>query len=197
MLTEQTRYRVTGTIFLVALAAIFVPMLFDEEPSPLIAPEPGLAPEPDVTPDDSPAPDMTRVVEAGERLAGAVDADGYARETGTRFGEPVLVPEPAVVAPQAAAQDGAAPPRQDDSPEEAPAWAVQVGSYEDPNNAAAQRDRLRADGYSALVSNYRRGDVRATRVAVGPLISREQAAQLEAELERRYGLDAVVTRFAY
>ena len=29
MLTEQTRYRVTGAVFLVALAAIFLPMLFD------------------------------------------------------------------------------------------------------------------------------------------------------------------------
>lgn len=189
MLTEQTRYRVTGTIFLVALAAIFLPMLFDEEPVALTAPEPGPAPLPDVTPDDSPPPDMTGVVEAGARLAGTVDAEGYATATGTRFGEPVLLPESAAGASDAPqAGSGAAAE---------PVWAVQVGSYEDPNNAAAQRDRLRADGYSALASAYRRGDVRATRVAVGPLISREKAAELEAELERRYDLDAVVTRFAY
>ena len=184
-LSEQTRHRVTGTVFLLAVAAIILPMLFDEEPPEIERPYPAAPQELAVQPDPSPAPDMSELTEAATRLVESVDADGFATDTGVRLGEPVLLPET---------------PAQPEAPAETalePAWAVQVGAFAEPANAEAQRERLRADGYAALMSTIRSGSGESTRVAVGPIISREDAAALELELERRYDLDAVVRRVTH
>ena len=185
-LSERTRHRVTGTVFLLAVAAIVLPMLFDQEPPALERPYPAAPEELAVQPDPSPTPDMDELAEAAGRLADAVDADGFAAETGVRLGEPVLLPE-------APAQQGAAPAEATLKP----VWAVQVGSFAEAGNAEALRGRLRTDGYAALMSTVRSGGGESTRVAVGPIISREDAAALEQELERRYNLDAVVRRVTH
>ena len=185
-LSEQTRHRVTGTVFLLAVAAIVLPMLFDEEPPELEQPYPAAPEELAVQPDPSPAPDMNELAEAAGRLVDSVDADGFATDTGVRLGEPVLSPE-------APAQPAASPAETSLEP----AWAVQVGAFAELANAEAQRERLRADGYAALMSTIRSASGESTRVAVGPIISREDAAALELELERRYNLDAVVRRVTH
>lgn len=184
-LSEQTRHRVTGTVFLVAVAAIVLPMLFDEEPPELERPYPAAPEELAVQPDSSPAPDMNELTEAAGRLVDSVDADGFAAATGVRLGEPVLLPEAGE--PVSPAAQGAL---------EA-VWAVQVGAFTESANAEALRERLRADGYAALMSTIRSGTGESTRVAVGPIISREDAAALEQEIERRYNLDAVVRRVTH
>ena len=185
-LTEQTRHRVTGMVFLVAVAAIVLPMLFDEEPPELERPYPAAPQELAVQPDSSPVPDMNELTEAAGRLVDSVDADGFATATGVRLGEPVLLPE-AAGQPDSSAAQGALES----------AWAVQVGAFSEPANAEALRERLRADGYAALMSTIRSDAGESTRVAVGPIISREDAATLEQELERRYSLDAVVRRLTH
>ena len=135
-----------------------------------------------VQPDRSSPPDMNELTQAAAELVEAVDVDGFAADTGVRLGEPVLLPEVPV-------QQAAATPE--------PAWAVQVGSFSDPANAEALRERLRADGYAALLSTVRSDGGEVTRVAVGPIVSREDAADLEQGLERRYDLDAVVRRVTH
>ena len=72
----------------------------------------------------------------------------------------------------------------------ADAWAVQVGSFAAYERAVALRDQLRSDGYHALFSNVKKGNEKPdklTRVAVGPMIDREDAVRLKAELTDRYG----------
>ncbi|MYE22789.1 MAG: hypothetical protein F4Y01_02415 [Gammaproteobacteria bacterium] len=185
-LSEQTRHRVTGTVFLVAVAAIVLPMLFDEEPPELERPYPAAPPELAVQPDSSGVADMNELTEAAGRLVDSVDADGFATDTGVRIGEPVLLPELAAEPDSAGTEGGLEP-----------AWAVQVGAFSNHANAEALRERLRADGYAALKSTIRSDAGESTRVAVGPIISREDAAALEQELERRYSLDAVVRRVTH
>ncbi len=178
MLTDRTRYRLTGTIFLAAVAAVLLPMVFDGEgvePLHLDALPPA---DFEVERELTPPPDMTAALQARRELRAAIGEDGYARDTGTRLGEPVLLAE----------QDDAAADRK---------WAVQVASFAQPENATALRDRLLGDGYAAFLSNVKRDGEAATRVAVGPLINRDDAARLEAELDGRYDLDAVVVRFSY
>ena len=185
-LTEKTRHRVTGTVFLIAVAAIVLPMLFDEEPPELERPYPAAPQELAVQPDPSPAPDMNELSEAAGRLVDSVDADGFATDTGVRLGEPVLLPEEPAQQEAASAETTLEP-----------AWAVQVGAFTEPANAEALRERLRAKGYAALMSTIRSGSGESIRVAVGPIISREDAAAVEQELERRYNLDAVVRRVTH
>ena len=175
MLTDRTRYRLTGSIFLVAVAAVVLPMLFDGagvEPMHLAALP---AADFEVKPDTSPTPDLSPAIAARREIEAVVDRDGFDRDTGTRIGEARLLPE-------AEASSGLN-------------WAVQVASFERRESAIARRDVLLADGYEAFLSTAKRDGRVMTRVAVGPLVDRDDAIRLKAELDDRYPDEAVVVRF--
>lgn len=182
LLTEQTRYRITGAVFLLAVAVIAFPMLFDGagiEPLEL----PPVTPEPiDVSAleDQAAPPDSAGLLAARDALKAEIDPEGYRRETATRIGDPVLT------------EEAAAPPAPTD------AWAVQMGSFSSRDNAVALRDRLRGDGYDALLSNVKASATKLTRVAVGPMIERDTAVRLRQELDDRYGdLEPRIVRFSH
>lgn len=175
-MTERARHRLTGAIFLIALAAVLVPMLFDgprEAPPPL----PPLEAEAiDTAEVAAPKIDEAALAEA-EALRERVDDEGFDVETGVRVGEPTLADA--------------------DAPAAAPAeaWAIQVASFSEHANAVKLRDRLLADGYAAFLSERKSGTGRSTRVAVGPLIERTEAERLRTELGERYKASALVVRF--
>lgn len=201
MLTEQTRYRLIGTIFLVAVAAVVLPMLFDGEGVAPMQLDAVPATDFDVSPDTSPPPDMTPALEARQELTEAIDPDGFATDTGTRVGEPVLLEEPADDAPATAAADDAPSTPLEAAPlESTPSelkWAVQVASFAQAANATALRDRLVGDGYTAFLSTVKRDGQTVTRVAVGPFIDRADAAAEKDELDGRYDVQAAIVRFTY
>ena len=175
MLTDRTRYRLTGSIFLIAVAAVVLPILFDGagvEPMHL---EPLPPADFTVKPDTTPAPDLSPALAARSELEAEIDADGFDRRTGTRIGQARLLP--------------------DDEATGDLKWAVQVASFERHENAVARRDALLADGYEAFLSEAKRDGRVTTRVAIGPLVEREDAARLKAELDGRYAEEAVVVRF--
>lgn len=177
MAAERTRYRVTGAVFLIAAAIIVLPMLFDgagikSPTAPVLPPAPSTATTAHVAPLSS-----TDLAKA-DALRQRVDDDGFERSTATRLGDPVLAPSdrPAAgVLPQA--------------------WGIQVASFSDRANAVALRDQLRGDGYQAVLSDVKGLTGTATRVAIGPLVDRGDAVRLERELEKRYGMDAIVVLF--
>ena len=192
MLTEQTRYRLIGTIFLVAVAAVALPLLFDGEGVASMQLDPVSPAEFEVRPDHSPPPDIAPAVEARRELAAEIDGDGYATQTGTRVGEPVLIEAPPAGEPSANVGTDAAPPSEPELK-----WAVQVASFTQANNATALRDRLLGDGYTAFLSNVKRDGQAVTRVAVGPFIDHADAATEKDELDQRYGVEAAIVRFTY
>ena len=175
MLTDRTRYRLTGSIFLIAVAAVVLPILFDGagvEPMHLEPLQPtGFA----VEPDTSPVPDLTPALAARSELEAEIDADGFDRRTGTRVGEARLLP--------------------DDETAGDLKWAVQVASFERREYALARRNALLADGYEAFLSDAKRDGRITTRVAIGPLVGHEDAVRLKAEVDSRYADAAVVVRF--
>ena len=176
VLTDQTRYRLTGLVFLIAVAAVGLSVLFDGDGVEPMSLEPLPRAEFKVERDATPPPDMTAVVEARDELKAAIDEDGYATDTGTRLGETVLLAD------------------EDDDPDLK--WAVQVASFSQDENAARLIDRLRQGGYAAFVSHAKQDGELATRVAVGPVIERDAAVRLKAELDRHFDVEAVVVRFS-
>lgn len=183
---EQTRYRVTGSLFLLALAVICLPMLLDGAgvPARSLPDLPMAAELPEVTPVAGPAggrrpeadPEerLERLREQVQPLREEVDDEGFLTRTGTRFGEPVLTPADA----------------------DTEIWAVQVASFEDADNARAFRARLRDDGYESFLSTLRAGETVLSRVAVGPLLDGERAEILKDELSGRYGVSARLMAFS-
>ena len=166
-MNEQTRYRVTGGLFLLAIAIIFVPMLFDDDgvPSVELAPVDASYQPPALEPFEKAVPE-TDLAARVQALREEADEQGFHRRTGTRIGEPVL-----------------SPPNDDTD-----AWAVQLGSFSEADKATAFRDRLRVDGFEAFTSTFKRREGAIMhRVAVGPFLSEERANSLATDLEDQYG----------
>ena len=204
-----------------ALAAIFLPALFDGAGVELID-----VPPPQVSPVDVSAlsgisvPDVTTTLTARDALRREIDPDGYRRDTGTRHGQPVLEPlageregnplakTDSAGARQAmppaeavsAADRAAQPPAEPASTaqregaaqgaETLPAspvvgWAVQVGSFSEADRARELRDRLRGDGFDAMLSDVKVAGRPVTRVVVGPF-DRLEANKMKQRLASRY-----------
>ena len=175
-MSERSRYQLTGGIFLVALAVIVLPMLFDGSGVRHAEIAPVAPIQPDSTPVEPPKIDDSALTAAAD-VRERVDDEGFDSTTGVRVGEPQL--------------------RSADEAQKAPveAWAVQLASFSDATKATALRDQLRKDGYSGFLSDAKKGSVKITRVAVGPVIERTEADRLRDELARRYAKGAIVVRF--
>ncbi len=168
---EQTRYRVTGSLFLLAIAVILFPMLFDGAGLTPVQIAPLDVPKtvPDVPSRESKAPASDFVARA-DALRDSVQEGGFQPDAGgTRMGEPVLT-EP---------------------DETTRVWAVQVASFGEEANALKLRDQLRSDDKEAFISTVRQDDETLRRVAVGPLLDRAEADGLRDELARTLDLSDV------
>ena len=168
---ERTRYRITGTVFLIALAVILLPMLFDGAGVDL----PGAPAMPAAETRGPPLPvyeevvPATDVVERVTALADEVDADGFSAE-GTRFGEPVL-----------------------QQPDDATAvWAVQAASFADVENARLFREELRALNLESFISSRKRSGEIMHRVAVGPFLEKDDAEAVLTRIERSFDVGPVL-----
>ena len=194
-MNEVTRYRLIGTIFLLSLAAIFLPMIFD-------APAPSLQdvastsdlnntqtfenvdPRAEVESliaqmeQEQQAMDQafadSKLQEKVDGIREMVDADGYWVESGTRFGEPILLP----------------------IGDETEVFAVQLATFDEQVNARKMRERLLGDGEEAFISQYKQrglsGEKIRYRVAVGPMLSHTLAKEKRTSYTQTYGVEAIV-----
>ncbi|HCD26596.1 MAG TPA: hypothetical protein DER02_03690 [Gammaproteobacteria bacterium] len=195
---ERVRYRLTGALFLLAVAALLLPMMFDS-PAPDYAgiqerTLPKLATHrPDTeaklsnldmrqqsqaVPDFDAVADSGELVEQTQELRASIDEDGFNTADGTRFGEAVLLEPDA----------------------NTKFFAVQAASFSVMSNARGFLQRLRSAGYDAFLST---GKVDAGlssaltgsqqvmhRVVVGPLLSRSRAEQIRDELQDKLRVEA-------
>jgi cell division septation protein DedD len=209
---ERSRYRVTGGIFLVALAIIVLPMLLDGGGMPPVTLDPmqpvpdperrgtradlplvervadpdGSVADPEQDPHDLPASgqgvDPVGAEESTER-----DYLEAARELRAAVDEDGFHRETNTLFGEPVLVEAGADTR---------VFAVQVGSFAALDNATSLRDRLRTDGYEAFLTTYRpEGTAVVNRVAVGPLLSAADAESLRSELSRRYSTSARLMAF--
>ncbi len=168
---EQTRYRVTGSLFLLAIAVILFPMLFDGAGLASVQIEPLEVPRtvPDVPSRAGQAPESDLLARA-DALSQTMDDEGFQADAGgTRIGEPVLM----------------------EADDETRVWAVQVASFGEEENALKLRDELRSREFEAFISTVRQNDAVLRRVAVGPLLDRSAADGLRDELSDALDLEDV------
>ena len=194
-MNDVTRYRLIGTIFLLSLAVIFLPMIFDA-PAPSLQDIASTSDLNDTQTFESVDPraevesliaQMERDQQAMEQafadsklqekvdgLRELVDADGYWVENGTRFGEPILLP----------------------IGDETEVFAVQLATFDEQVNARKMRERLLGDGEEAFISQYKQrglgGEKIRYRVAVGPMLSHTLAKEKRTSYTQTYGVEAIV-----
>lgn len=197
---EQTRYRLTGAVFLLALASIVLPMVFDgsgvrvQQVQPIDVDLPRL---PSAAELDALQINEQETQAAQAEIAAArarFDDEGYAVADGTRLGDPELR-DPSVTAADAEAGVGSpAPPPTGGA--RAINWAVQLASFSDPANAQAFRDRLNGDGHQAWLSSSKQNGTLRTRVAIGPLQNKASAESLVTKVSKRYDVEAIIVEMS-
>lgn len=176
---DTKRFRITGSIFLLAILVIVLPMLFDGDGLPTVEIEaiPEVAPDSRIELPPVAAPPVMAdnpYVEKIAELESSVDEDLFSTEHGTQAGEPVLT--------------------KPDSDTER--WAVQVGSFSSEERALALRQELRDAGYDAFISAVKKDGKVMIRVAVGPYLDGSEAETIRRKLAGSQAPDARVMAFS-
>ncbi|WP_439864654.1 SPOR domain-containing protein [Pseudomonas antarctica] len=213
LLDSAYKQRMVGALVLVALAVIFLPMLFSrqdeqrqvvvEAPAapqapvmPQVQVEPVVVPEPQALPQE-PVPSD---VEVAQQQAPTMPV-----QPSVPVVKPAPAPAPVVAAKPAApapaskpvAPQPAAPGKPDVGqsridPNGLPiSWSIQLASLANRESADALQKKLRAQGYNA----YIRSADGKNRVFIGPLIERAEADRLRDLLGRQQNLNGFVVRF--
>ncbi|WP_192560226.1 SPOR domain-containing protein [Pseudomonas allokribbensis] len=215
LLDKAYKQRMVGALVLVALAVIFLPMLFSRQDeqrqvtveAPAAPQAPAVAqiqmetvavPEPQVLPQE-PVPSDDEVAE--QTAPAAPIAPAPAAPAPAPVAKPVAVaPAPAPVAKPAAApaQPIAALSAKPDTTQSrvdanglSVSWSVQLASLSSRASAESLQKTLRSQGYNA----YIRSADGKNRVFVGPLIERAEADRLRDLLSRQQNLKGFVVRF--
>ncbi|MGE8149385.1 SPOR domain-containing protein [Pseudomonas frederiksbergensis] len=212
LLDKAYKQRMVGALVLIALAVIFLPMLFsrqDEQrqvtvqaPSAPQAPtapqlqvEPVVVPEPQALPQE-PVPSDDEIADQ-QAPSTPIAPAAPAAPAPTPAAKPVT-PPPAPVAKPAPAQPITAAPTKPDTTQSrvdanglSVSWSVQLASLSSRASAESLQKSLRSQGYNAYI---RTADGK-NRVFVGPLIERAEADRLRDLLGRQQNLKGFVVRF--
>ncbi|MDN4546439.1 MULTISPECIES: SPOR domain-containing protein [unclassified Pseudomonas] len=216
LLDKAYKQRMVGALVLVALAVIFLPMLFsrqDEQRSvtvdapsapqapamPQVQVEPVVVPEPQALPQE-PVPSDDEIAQQETPVVPAVPSAPVAPVPAVKSAAPALAPNPALAAKPATAPAQpitTAPSKPDTTQSRVDAnglsvsWSVQLASLSSRESAEKLQKSLRSQGYNA----YIRAADGKNRVFVGPLIERAEADRLRDLLSRQQNLKGFVVRF--
>ncbi|CAI3797639.1 Cell division protein DedD [Pseudomonas sp. MM221] len=214
VLDKGMKQRMVGALVLVALAVIFLPMLFTREdemrqvhveapqapamPSlpevkvdPVAVPEPQAIPEepqqPPVVVDESTAPAAT----PSQPITPSPQTQAQAQPARPQAPAPKVEPKPAATPAPAAAVAKPAAPSKIDVNGLPVSWSIQLASLSNRAGAEKLQQTLRSQGYNA----YIRSAGGMNRVYVGPLIERAEAERTRDAINRQNSLKGFVVRF--
>lgn len=187
LLDRRLKQRMVGALVLLALAAVFLPMLFNraDQPRAVRVEAPPMPAAPAPLQIETPEPDVPEPALAeAPASATAVEAAAVAAP------EPVAPPPPAV-APPVRSEPVAAPASRLDGDGLPLSWSVQLVSLSNAARAQELQQRLRQQGHNA----YIRSVDGMQRVFVGPLLDKSEAQRLAQEIGRQQRLSPIVVRF--
>ncbi|WP_460146685.1 SPOR domain-containing protein [Pseudomonas sp. S2_A02] len=213
LLDKAYKQRMVGALVLVALAVIFLPMLFSRQDEqrqvrvdapaapqapalPQVQIEPVVVPEPQALPQEPVPSDEEIAAQQAPSTQIAPSAPVApappAAKPVTPPPAPVAKPVPAPAQPMTAAPSKpATTPSRVDANGLSVSWSVQLASLASRESAESLQKTLRSQGYNA----YIRSADGKNRVFVGPLIERAEADRLRDLLSRQQNLKGFVVRF--
>lgn len=214
VLDKGMKQRMVGALVLVALAVIFLPMLFTREdemrqvhveapqapamPSlpevkvdPVAVPEPQVIPEepqqPPVVVDESTAPAAT----PSQPITPSPQTQAQVQPAKPQAPAAKVEPKPAATPAPATAVAKPAAPSKIDVNGLPVSWSIQLASLSNRAGAEKLQQALRSQGYNA----YIRSAGGMNRVYVGPLIERAEAERTRDAINRQNSLKGFVVRF--
>lgn len=203
---EATKQRIVGTVVLLALGLIFLPIVFDGQGS-YQTPVSSRIPDPPAVP-ILPEPEPQRPVIISESEPESDSAQSEAPEASSAVAdsnaddeasEPQSVSDPAE-------QDGGvevveSQPDFDRETQRLGAnglpegWVVRLGTFADNSNASTLVTRLQDSGYKAYSRNVINDQGTLTAVFVGPWLQREQVEEYQRQLQEEFQLSGMIVRY--
>lgn len=201
LLDKGLKQRVVGALVLLALAVIFLPMLFSREDEMRqvvveapVMPKPPAMPSVEVQPTEVPEPQADDVDAAPQpEVAPTPSAPIASAPAPVQPAQPVaLAPKPAAPVQQAAQAPAVPAPAQRLDASNLPvSWSVQLASLSNRARADELQKSLRSQGYNAYVRSFDG----MNRVFVGPVVERAEADRLRDQLGKQQKLNGFVVRF--
>jgi len=74
-------------------------------------------------------------------------------------------------------------------------WSLQLGSFENADNARALREKLRAANYRTYIIEVGTETGKTLRVLVGPMLDKSVLEQTASEIETVFGLKGRILRY--
>ena len=199
---QSTQQRIVGSIVLLALALIILPIIFDGEGSYQPQLSSRIPEAPELLP--MPRPIAERPVVLAEQPGFAAADDNPVELPATDSTATVV----AVDGPEASDDDAnKAAPVEESSPDfsrEVPqlaanglpqAWSVRLGSFAEAANASELMQRLQDSGYKAYTREVASQQGTLTAVFVGPWLDRTRVDDYLQELQEQFRLTGMVVRY--
>ncbi len=188
MMEKTMKERIIGAIVLVAVAVLIVPVFLDGPPGDgeIIS---------EVIPLPGQSDQKTQTIVLDRDRKEPVPVPSAAAPDRREQGPATTASAPRKSAP-ASQEDTSQPQRSQDRPDSATAtpltsagsttgmWAVQLGSFSNPQNAEKLAADLRAQGFAAFLSQRSTSSGELHRVRVGPQKDREAAEAMAARLQQ-------------
>jgi DedD protein len=185
---NRIKQRIIGAIVLVSLGVIFIPMILSgrgEQSLPLFGSP--IPPKPDnianikvLEFENTPRPP-----EPQTEIRTPIDK--YSKEDDLPVVAPVKPSSKDDVKTEA---EPAKPAKKEAKPLKA--WVVQVGSFSNRKNALALKEKLLKKGFRAFVERIIQHDKTSYRVRVGPEVRRENAINLQKQIEQKLNIKGLV-----
>jgi|TARA_B110000914_G_scaffold224002_1_gene240758 DedD protein len=198
-LNQGAKQRIVGTAVLLALALIFLPIIFDGEGSyqapvssripeaPIISilPEPTQSRPIIVGNVETIEPDASAAVSLIEEVAELVEEPSVAIATQETVNDVEITDAPIFSREVPQLSDAGLPQ----------GWVVRLGSFSDSENASNLVTRLQDAGYKAYSRVMRSSQEALTGVFVGPWLDRGQVNEYQQKLQEEFNLAGLVVRY--
>ena len=198
-MNQGAKQRIVGTAVLLALALIFLPIIFDGEGSyqaPVSsripeAPVISILPEPTqsrpiiVGNVETIEPDASAAVSLIEEVAELVEEPSVAIATQETVNDAEITDAPIFSREVPQLSDAGLPQ----------GWVVRLGSFSDSENASNLVTRLQDAGYKAYSRVMRSSQEALTGVFVGPWLDRGQVNEYQQKLQEEFNLAGLVVRY--
>ncbi|MGV8523188.1 SPOR domain-containing protein [Pseudomonas aeruginosa] len=198
LLERGLKQRIVGALVLIALAVIFLPMLFTrEDESRQVVVEAPPRPQAPAMPSVEVQPTEVPELQPGEEdIAPEIVEEGSPAAAG-QPSQPAQAQAQAASPPSSQPQPPAAPPspppaeKRLDANNLPQSWSVQLASLSNRARAEELQKTLRSQGYNAYIRSFDG----MNRVFVGPVIQRAEADRLRDQLSKQQKLNGFVVRF--
>ena len=199
-MNQGAKQRIVGTVVLLALALIFLPIIFDGEGSyqaqvssripetPIISilPEPTQSRPVMVGNVETIEPEVATTVSLIEEVAELVEEPSVAIATAEPISDVEITESAPAFSREVLQLSDAGLPQ---------GWVVRLGSFSDSENASNLVTRLQDAGYKAYSRVMRSSQEALTGVFVGPWLDRGQVNEYQQKLQEEFSLAGLVVRY--